>query len=97
MKILYILRLKTNLLFIKLFYGKFKAKRVFNDKKIYFYRNGKILLFVNNSYNIYVIINIIKNDFDIVFSIEKIEEKVLVELKDIIYNKSKINQMEIQK
>lgn len=97
MKVLYISRLKASLLFTKLFYKKFKTKGVFNNKKIYFYRNKKILLFINNFYNIYIIANIIKNDFDIIFPIEKIEKEISMKLEDIIYNESKMNRMEIQK
>lgn len=97
LKALYIPELEINLLFVKLFYKEFKAKRAFNNKKMYFYKNRKILLSVNNFYNIYIITNIIKNDFDIVFPVEEIEEEVPAELKNIVYNKGKVNRVKIQK
>lgn len=97
MKVLYISRLKISLLFIKLFYKEFKVKKAFNNKKMYFYKNRKILLFTNNFYDIYIIINIIKINFNIVFSIKKTKKKISAKLEDIIYNENKMDRMEIQK
>ena len=97
MKVLYILNLKISLLFIRLFYKEFKTKETFNNKKIYFYKNRKILLFINNFHNIYIISNIIKKDLNITFPIIKIKKEVLIELENIIYNENKTDQIEIQK
>ncbi|KAK6609653.1 hypothetical protein H4I96_03584 [Botrytis cinerea] len=83
-------RLGASLLSARSFCGEFKAKGAFNDKKMYFHRNGKILLSANNFHGIYVIANTIKNDFDTAFPAEETEEEVPAELEDIIYDESKI-------
>ncbi|KAK6610426.1 hypothetical protein H4I95_03485 [Botrytis cinerea] len=82
-------RLGASLLSARSFCGEFKAKGAFNDKKMYFHRNGKILLSANNFHGIYVIANTIKNDFDTAFPAEETEEEVPAELEDIIYDESK--------
>ncbi|KAK6593215.1 hypothetical protein H4I96_11150 [Botrytis cinerea] len=90
-------RLGASLLSARSFCGEFKAKGAFNDKKMYFHRNGKILLSANNFHGIYVIANTIKNDFDTAFPAEETEEEVPAELEDIIYDESKVDRAETQR
>ncbi|KAK6611735.1 reverse transcriptase domain protein [Botrytis cinerea] len=97
LKALHVPGLGASLLSARSFCGEFKAKGAFNDKKMYFHRNGKILLSANNFHGIYVIANTIKNDFDTAFPAEETEEEVPAELEDIIYDESKVDRAETQR
>ncbi|RAL59227.1 hypothetical protein DID88_006682 [Monilinia fructigena] len=97
LKALYVPGLGASLLSARLFCEELKAKGAFNDKKMYFHKNGKILLSANNFHGIYVISNIIKNDRDAAFPAMETEEEVPTELEDIVYDESKIDQAETQR
>lgn len=95
LNVLYVPKLGVSLLSARKFYKDHSAAGAFDDEKMYFHKDKKIILSADNYYGIYVISDTDEDIPDTAFPAT--EEELPIDVNDIVYDEVKPDQAEVQR